>query len=117
MYKKLTLTLTLLLLISAASLLAQDAGKTASPSTVQGCLKYSNSHYRLTDSSGKHYQLQSQANKLKHFVGQQVEITGKPGVRTVGTTETGTASSAQEESVFVVKTVKHVADTCQAAGN
>ena len=117
MYKTLTLTLTLLLLISAASLQAQDAGKTSSLSTIQGCLKYSNSHYRLTDSSGKKYQLQSQANKLTHFVGQQVEITGKPGVRTVGTTVEGAASSVKEEPVFVVKTVKHVADTCQAAGN
>src|SRR5450755_2452780 len=116
MHKTLTMTL-LLLAISAASLQAQDAGKTSSLSTIQGCLKYSNSHYRLTDSSGKKYQLQSQANKLTHFVGQQVEITGKPGVRTVGTTVEGAASSAKEESVFVVKTVKHVADTCQAPGN
>jgi hypothetical protein len=117
MYKTLTLTLTLLLLISVASLQAQDAGKTSSPTTIQGCLQYSKSHYRLTDSAGKSYQLSSQANKLTHHVGQQVEITGKPGVRTLSTTETGTASSTKEESVFFVKTVKQLADTCQAAGN
>jgi hypothetical protein len=57
------------------------------------------------------------ANKLTKHVGQQVEITGTPGLRTVGTTIQGGASSTKEQQVFKVKSVKHIADTCTSAGH
>ena len=115
MYK--TLTLTLLLVISAAWAQAQDAGQTSGPTTIQGCLQYTNGHYRLTEDNGTSHQLQSEANKLKSHVGHEVQITGKTTIRTVDTTVQGSESSAKEEKVFKVTSVKHVADTCTSAGH
>ena len=118
---KKTLILTLVLVTSAVWLQAQDSGqmsgKTAGLTTIQGCLKYTDSHYRLTDSTGKVYQLSNEANRLTHYVGQQVAVTGKPGVRSVDTTVQGSESSAKQEPVFKVSTVKKVADTCSSGGN
>jgi hypothetical protein len=109
------------LLFSTVWLQAQDAGqtagKTAGLTTIQGCLTYSNGHYRLTEDNGTTHQLQSQANKLTKHVGQEVTITGKPATRTVGTTVQGAASSVKEEQVFKVTSVQHVADTCTAAAH
>ena len=112
-----TLTLTLVLLISAVWLQAQDMGKTSALTTIQGCLAYTDGHYRLTDSRGKVYQLSNEANKLTHHVGHEVAVTGKPGVRSVDTTVQGSESSVKEEPVFKVTSVKHIADTCKAASN
>lgn len=112
-----TLMLTLVLLISAVWLQAQDAGQTSSPTTIQGCLQFTKGHYFLTDSGGTAHQLSGQANKLQAHVGHTIEITGKPGTRTVGTTVQGSASTAKTQEVFKVASVKHVADTCKAAGN
>lgn len=113
-----TLLLTLVILISNVWLQAQDSGqmsgKTSGPTTMQGCLAFTDGHYRLTNSSGTTYQLSNEANKLTHYVGQWIEVTGMPGVRTVDTTsEPGAGgSTVKEQSVFKVKTVKHLADTC-----
>jgi len=113
-YKQLLLTVTLLI---TTALGAQDAGKAASPSEIQGCLQYTNGHYRLTEDNGTTHQLQSQANKLGKLVGHEVAITGKSAVRTVDTTIQGAASSVREEQVFKVTSVKQMADTCKTAGN
>ncbi len=86
MYKQLLLIVTLLI---TAALGAQDAGKPSSPSTIQGCLQYTNGHYRLTEDNGTIHQLQSQANKLAKHVGHEVEITGTPAVRSVDTYHPG----------------------------
>jgi len=114
------LVLTLVLLASAIWLQAQAVGQMGSQksgvTTIQGCLQYTHGHYFLTDSGGTAHQLQSEANKLQAHVGHTVEITGKPGIRTVDTTVQGAASSAKEEQVFKVMSVKHVSDTCKAAG-
>jgi len=80
-------------------------------------MQYPKGHYVLTDNNGTPYQLSGQANTLTKHVGQQVEITGTPGVRTVGTTIQGGASSTKEQQVFKVKSVKHIADTCTSAGH
>jgi len=107
-----------MLLISAVWMQAQAAGqtsgKTSTVTTIEGCLQYTDSHYRLTDSSGAVHQLSNEANKLTHYVGQQIQVTGMPGVRTVDTTVQGAESSAKEQPVFKVKTVKSVASTCKA---
>lgn len=117
--------LTVLLLTSAAWLQAQagypqpDAAQAPSSSkpsgltTIQGCLQSSNSQYTLTDSEGTALLLSGAANKLGHQVGRQVELTGKPGIKVVDTTNAGTASSAAELKVFEVKTVKRIADACK----
>jgi hypothetical protein len=113
-YKQLLLIVTLLITIALG---AQDAGKASSPSEIQGCLQYTNGHYRLTEDNGTTHQLQSQANKLAKHVGHEVAITGNPAVRTVGTTIQGAASSVKEEQVFRVINVKQIADTCKTSGN
>jgi hypothetical protein len=110
--------LTLVLLLSAAWLLAQDTmGKSsgaAGETTITGCLSTTGTYFNLTDSSGKVYRLNGYANKLKDHVGHQVAITGMPGVKTVGTTTQGAASTAKEIPVFKVKSIQHVADSCKA---
>ena len=111
----------LVILISSLWLQAQSADQSGSKSsgltTIQGCLNYTNGHYRLTEGNGTTHQLQSQANKLTKHVGHEVTITGKPAVRTVDTTIQGAASSVREEPVFRVTSVQHVGDTCKPAGN
>lgn len=128
MYK--ALMLTFVLLISAVWMQAQsgypssDAGqgqttaKASSPNTIEGCLQSSNGQYTLTDKSGTVHQLSGAATKLSHHVGHEVELTGKPGVRTIDTTNSMGAgsSTAVEQPVFDVKNVKHIAATCKSAG-
>ena len=91
----------------------QNPGKDASLTTIEGCLQSSNSQYTLIDSAGESHLLSGAANKLGHQVGRQVELTGKPGIKSVDATSAGTASSAAELRVFEVKTVKRVADVCK----
>jgi hypothetical protein len=107
----------LVILGSTMWLAAQDqmSKSSSGPTTIQGCLSYTDGHYRLTDSSGKVYQLSNEANKLTHHVGHEIKVTGMPGVRTVDTTQQGAGeSTVKEQPVFKVKTVTHVADTCNA---
>lgn len=109
--------LTLVLLISAVWLSAQDATQTSDKNsnltTVEGCLQNPNGHYTLTDNSGTAHQLAGAANKLGHQVGRQIEVTGKPGMRTLDSTLAGAGSSAVEQEVFEVKSVKRIADACK----
>ena len=111
------LTLTLVLLISTVWLQAQDAGKasgkTSDLETIEGCLQRAEGQYTLMDDTGTIHHLTGGAAKLKHEVGHEVEITGKPGVRTIDTTPQGGASAAVVLPVFEVKSVKQIADTCK----
>ena len=117
MYKPLRLAL---LLLSAAWLQAQpanpssDNNKTTDLTTIEGCLQSSGGHYTLTENNGTEHRLSGYANKLGRQVGHEVQITGKPSVKTTSTTSWGAASSAAQQPVFDVKTVTHVADTCKA---
>ena len=112
-----TFMLSLLLLISAVWLHGQDAGqapgKTSDVPTLQGCLQNSHNTYTLTEENGTTHQLVGALNKLGHQVGRQIEVTGKPGMRTADSTLAGGASSATEQEVFEVKTVKRLADECK----
>lgn len=109
---------TLVVFVSTMWLAAQDSmsKSSSSPTTIQGCLSYTDGHYRLTDSSGKVYQLSNEANKLTHHVGHEIKVTGAPGVRSIDKTpaEGGGESVVKEQPVFKVKTVTHVADSCTA---
>jgi len=109
------LTLTLVLLISAVWMQAQDAGKgkTSNLETIEGCLQSSEGQYSLIDDTNTIHRLTGGASKLKQHVGHQVEITGKPGVRTLDTTPLGAGSSAVVQAIFEVKSVKHIADICK----
>lgn len=109
---------TLVLLASAVCMQAQAAAQTSdnssSTTTLQGCLKFEG-HYRLTDNSGVVHQLTGAANRLTHYVNRQIEVTGTPVVRTVDNTQQGQESSAREQQVFRVKTIKQIADSCSAS--
>jgi len=106
---------TLVVMISSVWLQAQDAAKTSSSdiTTVQGCLKVSMGRYTLTEEDGTLHYLAGASGKLGHQVDRQVEITGKPGMRTLDSTLVGAASSVVEQPVIEVKTVKRIADTCK----
>ena len=112
-----TLVLTLVLLVSAVWLQAQDAGKTSGKTseleTIEGCLQRSEGQYTLLDNTNTIHHLTGGASKLNPHIGHQVEITGKPGVRTLDTTAQGTASTAVVQPIFEVKAVKQIADTCK----
>lgn len=116
-----TSMITMALLLSAVWLQAQNGGKAGSKTseltTIEGCLQSSMGEYSVIDDTDTIHHLTGAANKLSHFVGHEVEITGKPGVRTIDTTSVGGASSAVEQPIFEVKSVKQVAATCKSAGN
>ena len=112
-----TLMVSFMLLLSAAWLQAQDAGKANSkasgPETIEGCLSMSEGQYNLVDDTETVHHLTGGAAKLKGLVGHQVEVTGKTGVRTVDTTLAGAGSSAVTQWVFEVKSAKQTAETCK----
>jgi hypothetical protein len=105
------LMLSLVMMILAVLLQAQDANKTT---TIQGCLKYAKRHYVLTDSSGTEHLLTGYTNKLKPHVGHEIEVTGAEGVHTTSTTVDGASSTVHQAPDFKVSSVKHVDDTCKA---
>lgn len=112
-----TLMLTLVLMVSAVWLQAQDAGKTSDLTTIEGCLHHSAGQYTLIDDTNTIHHLVGGAKLLTHHIGHEVEITGKPGWRTLDTTPQGGASGAVTQATIEVKSVKHIADTCKSAGD
>ena len=113
--------LALLLLLSAAWARALEGyppshgdEKTAPQlTTIQGCLQTAAGNFTLTENNGTAHHL-AFSNKLKHYVGHEVTITGKPSTKTMSDTSYGAASSAEVTPIFEVKTVTNVADTCKA---
>jgi hypothetical protein len=117
-----TLMLALSLLLSALSMPAQEmpptdatrkAGK-AEPVTLQGCLQSSDNQFMLMESDGTAHRLAGSGNKLSKEVGHEIEVTGKDETRTFDTTPQGGASSVKMITVFQVKTIKKVDDTCKS---
>jgi len=92
----------------------QTAGKSSNLTTIEGCLSILSGQYFVTDGSGTKHELSGYGNKLKAYIGHQVQIAGKPAVKTVESTTYGAASSAEEVPVFDVKSVKDIANTCKA---
>ncbi len=119
---RITILLTLALLVSAVCLQAQygppNTGQTgddmSSMSSIQGCLQDSGGHYTVTDSKGMAFPLTGDTSELSKYVGHQVLIIGRPSVKTTDTTQTGTASSVREQPSFSVKGVKPISATCGA---
>ncbi len=116
-----TLVLSVLLFSSSVWL---QAGPAAPPSdknhqsadldTMQGCLHIEQSQYVLTDPDGKSHLLSGAARQLGRLVHHEVELGGKPGVRTSDATSVGGGSSVTEYVVFEVKTVKDLAAECKS---
>lgn len=82
--------------------------------TLTGCLQSRLGTYTLIEQDGTTHQLIGAANKLGHQVNRQIEVSGKPTIRSVDTTVPGGSSGAVEKQAFEVKTVKRIADTCQS---
>jgi len=117
-----TVMLALLLFIAAPGLWAQAGAPGADtmqapangPNTIDGCLQVSGDHFRIVDKTGKSYLLTGSRGKLSHLVGRQVEVTGKPTIKTIDTTEAQAASTVQEIPAFEVKEVKLISKTCSS---
>jgi len=104
-------SLTAVLLLSSACMLAQNAAAQAGSSnssqtgsnannevTIEGCLSGSAGNYTLTDNSGKSYQLQGETSKLSDQVGHQVQIKGTKTASVSATTPSGDTASATTDS-------------------
>ncbi len=89
----------------------EDAGSLA---TISGCLQKDEGLFSLIDGTGTLHRLSGASKKLSPQVGHEVELTGKPTWITIDATPPGGASNVRQQYVFEVKTVKHVADTCQS---
>jgi hypothetical protein len=115
------LILTLVILLSAIWLEAQNgaAARVTGPTSLQGCLAYSNGNYILTNKSGNAYQLSSKRpNVLTHYVGQEIRVSGKPAEsapnkRTRDTAMQSATTSARDQQVFEVRNVTHLSDSCE----
>ena len=82
--------------------------------TLNGCLQREGFQYTLIDQAGKSYLLTGNTGKLSHLAGHQVEITGKPTVKTIDTTQPLAASTVQEIPAFEVKSAKLVSKACSS---
>ena len=117
-----TLMLTLALLISAHWLQAQegvpgvDVGAAATyPPTIEGCLTNSSLRYMVIGKDGMVYNLTGSTARLRRYVGHEVQITGRPTVRSFSTTEKGIASTVEEIPALEVRDVKELSQTCHPA--
>ena len=115
------LMLALALFVPSACLPAESANppsdknqKSADLATMQGCLHMDQSQYILTEPNGTSHALSGAAKQLGRLVRHEVEVAGKPGVRTSDTTSAGGASSVLQYVVFEVKTVKDLAPECKS---
>jgi hypothetical protein len=114
------LLLTLVLLMSALWLQAQegDPGRdvwiptNTYPPTIQGCLRNSSIRYSVVGQDGTIYNLTGATGKLRPYIGHEVEVTGKPTVKSLSTTEKDAASTVEEIPALDVKSVKELSKTC-----
>jgi hypothetical protein len=114
------LLLTLVLVISALWLQAQEGNPgrdiwvstNTYPPTVHGCLQNSNLRYMVAAQDGTVYNLTGDTARLRPYVGHEVEISGKPTVRSFSTTEKDIASTVEEIPALDVKNVKELSKTC-----
>jgi hypothetical protein len=114
--------LAVLLLAISLSLSAQSGDPGADklqappdvPNTIHGCLQRSGFQYNLIEDSGKSLLLTGDTGKLRHLGGHQVEITGKPTVKTINTTEQWAASTVEEIPAFEVNSAKLVSKACSS---
>jgi len=117
-----TLMLVLVLVVSALWLQAQvgipgreglDSDQNYPP-VISGCLERSGFYCAVVGNDGRAYDLTGSTTRL-HYVGHEVEITGKPTVVSVSTTMIHAASSVEEYPALEIKTVKELSGACNAA--
>jgi len=118
-----TLMLVVVLVVAALWLQAQEGipgreGLDSAenyPPVIQGCLERSGFFYAVVGKDGTAYDLTGSTTHLSHYVGHEVEITGKPTVVSVSTTMIHAASSVEEYPALEIKTVKEISGACNAA--
>jgi hypothetical protein len=64
---------------------------------------------------GTVYNLTGSTARLRSYIGHEVEVTGKPTVRSFSTTEKDIASTVEEIPALDVKSVKELSKTCNSA--
>jgi hypothetical protein len=115
------LILTLALLISSALWLQAQEGDPGRdvwipantyPPTVQGCLQNSSLRYSVVAEDGTVYNLTGSTGKLRPYIGHEVEVSGKPTVKSLSTTMKEAASTVEEIPALDVKSVKELSKTC-----
>lgn len=95
-----------------ASTPGQSAQSHAGEDSLSGCLQRSGVEYTLIDRDEILHHL-SGGKSMKQYLGHQVELYGENSVRTIDTTQAGVASSAKEQAVFRIKSVKDLGPNCQ----
>jgi hypothetical protein len=116
-----TLLLTVLLLVCAAWVVAQQGSgsqATAGETSVEGCLGGAAGAFTLSDKAGTTYQLQLPASadktKLSQHIGQEVRVTGTMASATPASpdkTPSAAGSTSGGQTINVSKMDK-IADTC-----
>ena len=82
------------------------------PPTVTGCLRNSSIRYSVVGQDGTVYNLTGDTGKLRNYIGREVEVTGKPTVKSFSTTEKDMASTVEEIPALDIKGVKELSKTC-----
>ena len=85
------------------------------PPVIEGCLVRLGFYYKVIGPDGTVYNLTRCTTGLKQYVGHEVEITGKPTVISLDTTEIHAASTVEELPALAVKSVKELSKTCNSA--
>jgi hypothetical protein len=98
-------------LLLGSFVLAQESSNTSTGQvTVQGCVSRSAGDYILMRlDPGMTYQLQATGKiKLSHYLGQQVEVTGKesPSLRTSSSSSTRTGAASVALTITSIKTIE-----------
>ena len=115
-----TWTCVLTLVISAFCLEAQEGNPGADvwvsadtyPPVIEGCLQHRGFYYKVIGSDGTIYNLTRGSRGLSHYVGHDVEVTGKPTIISLDTTNVHAASTVEEFPALAVKRVKELSKTC-----
>jgi hypothetical protein len=115
-----TLMLGLAIVISALWLQGQEGNPgrdvwipaNTYPPTITGCLRNSSIRYSVVGQDGTVYNLTGDTGKLRNYIGHEVEVAGKPTVKSLSTTEKDIASTVEEIPALDVKSVKELSKTC-----
>jgi len=118
-----TVILFLVLVLSAFWVQAQEGDPGADvwvpantyPPVIEGCLQRYGFYYYVIGKDGTAYNLTHDTAVPSHLVGHEVEITGRPTVISLDTTEIHIASSVEELPALEVKTVKELFGACSSA--
>lgn len=82
------------------------------PSAIEGCLQRYGFYYYLIGADGQVYNLTGNDKAMRPYVGHKVEVSGKPIVISLDTTQENEASTVEEIPALEVKTAKELSGSC-----